>query len=158
MLIVKLKMKNIYVFENYLRIIGCKTGMILNDQTKILLINSTIVPKCKISCSCSNASKQINRNEQRNNTTSMFKSVFTETNLKESIPFSSITAIKEIKCKNLKNFEADVGVSLCSVGFTCFFKRGMIKKSFFTLQNPMLEYMSQIFNDIGCGGGGEDVY
>ena len=122
-------MKYMYVFEKYLRINGCKTGMILNDQAKTVLINSTIVPKCKIACSCSNASKQIIRNEQRKKTTSMFKSVLTETNLKKSIPFSSITAIKDTKCKYLKNFEADVGASLFCIGFTCFFKRGMIIKT-----------------------------
>ena len=63
----------------------------------------------------------------------MFESDLNETNLKESFPSFSFKAMKEMNCKNVKNFEAYVCESFSSNEFTLVFKRGMINQDCFRI-------------------------
>ena len=69
----------------------------------------------------------------------MFKSDLNETNLKISFPFFSFKGMKEMKCKNVINFEAYVLESFCSNEFTLVFRRGMINQDCFRIgESPKL--------------------
>ena len=73
----------------------------------------------------------------------MFKSDLNETNLKISFPFFSFKGMKEMKCKNVINFEAYVLESFCSNEFTLVFRRGMINQDCFRIVVQLVEVMQK---------------
>ena len=74
------------------------------------------------------------------------KRVLSETNLKMSLSFFTLTAMKLTAWRNLMNFDADECDSLCSDEFTLDFKRAMINN---LDQVELLSKKSVIFNLFG---------
>lgn len=116
----------------YLSINGWIKGIKVKVVNKPTLKNSVTVLKLLIhSVSCWNATKLTIGNPQRHITTnSRCRNVLKEMNLKMSLPFFSLTAIKLILCRSHMNLDADDWESFCINEFTFVFIRGMINKPY----------------------------